>query len=510
MTEGSSTSRVYTDFTDPGSIAGSGSAAMPPLEDARPGGRDAALGWGGGEEMNSSETVMWRAEADRALCANALLIEELDTVPDHARFVAAHEWAVRMVPRLRQRVVEPPLGLGWPRWSVDPHFDLGFHVQRTRLPADAGGPQVLELAARLAMSPFDRSRPLWQTVLVEGLPEGRAAYLIKAHHSATDGLSGIQLLSRLHSRTREPRSGKPQPPPLTDTQIGPLDALGRQILGDAEAVPRLVGEAGSGVLRAAGDPIGTLRSASRYARSLRRVLTPPEAAGSPLLATRGLSWRFAAIDVPFAGLRAAAKAAGGSVNDAFLAALLGGYQRYHSALGAPVEAVPMTIPISLRRPEDAHGGNQITAARFAGPAAITDPRARIEQIRGLIRAARAEPALNVVGLLAPLVARLPAPLIAPAVGPLTKGNDLQASNMTGISDPVYLAGARIERMYAFGPRPGCAAMITLLSHGDTGCVALNFDTASITQPRVFLDSLLDGFTEVLSLHPGAGTAQARY
>jgi WS/DGAT/MGAT family acyltransferase len=460
--------------------------------------------------MNSSETVMWRAEADRTLCATGLLIEELDTVPDHARFLAAHEWAVRMVPRLRQRVVEPPLGLGWPRWSVDPHFELGFHVQRTRLPAGAGWPELLELAARLAITPFDRSRPPWQTMLVEGLPDRRAAYLIKLHHSACDGLAGIQLLSRLHSRTREPRSSTLPSPALTDTPISPLDALARQVLGDAHAVPRLVGQAGSGALRAAGDPIATLRSATRYAKSLRRVLTPPQAAGSPLLAKRGLSWRFAAIDVPFADLRAAAKAAGGSVNDAFLAALLGGYQRYHSALGAPVEAIPMTIPISLRRPEDAHGGNQITAARFAGPVAITDPRARIEAIRGLIRGARAEPALNVVGLLAPLVARLPAPLIAPAVGPLTKGNDLQASNVTGISDRVYLAGARIERMYAFGPRPGCAAMITLLSHGDTGCVAVNFDAASITQPRVFLDSLVDGFTEVLSLHPAAGTALPRY
>jgi WS/DGAT/MGAT family acyltransferase len=462
---------------------------------------DAILDWGGGEEMNPSETVMWRAEADRTLRSTGLLIEELDTAPDHDRFLAAHHWAVGMVPRLRQRVVEPPLGLGWPRWSTDPHFELEFHVRRTRLPAGAGWPELLGLAAQLAMTPFDRERPPWQTLLVEGLPNGRAGYLIKVHHAATDGLSGIQLLSRLHSRTRQPRAGKPQPAPPAEPPISSLDALVSQVRGDVGALPRLVRTAGSGGLRAVNDPLRTAHAATRYAGSLRRMLTPPQTTGSPLLARRGLSWKFAAIDVPFPALRAAAKAAGGSVNDAYLAALLGGYRRYHVALGAPVQTIPMTIPISLRPAEDAHGGNDITAARFAGPVATEDPRLRIQQIKAVIRSARAEPALNVVGLLAPLVARLPAPLVAPAVGPLTKGNDLQASNIPGIPDRVYLAGAAIERMYAFGPLPGCAAMITLLSHGPTACVGVNFDTASITQPKLFLDSLLEGFTEVLALQP---------
>jgi WS/DGAT/MGAT family acyltransferase len=464
-------------------------------------GAETTLGWGGGEEMNPSETVMWRAEADRTLRCTGLLIEELDTAPDHDRFLAAHRWAVRMVSRLRQRVVEPPLGLGWPRWSTDPHFELEFHVQRTRLPDGGGWPELLGLAAQLAMAPFDRDRPLWQTLLVEGLPNGRAGYLIKVHHSITDGLGGIQLLSRLHCRSREPRPDTARPEPSADAPISPLDALVRQVRGDVGALPGLVRAAGSGALRAVNDPLRAARAATRYSSSLRRVLTPPETSGSPLLSQRSLTWRFAAIDVPFPGLRAAAKAAGGSVNDAYLAALLGGYRRYHTALGTAVETIPMTIPISLRPAADAHGGNAITAARFAGPVATEDPRLRIRQVRNLIRDARGEPALDVVGVLAPLVARLPAPLVAPAVGPLTKSNDLQASNVPGIGHRVYLAGAAVERMYAFGPLPGCAAMITLLSHGQTACIAVNFDAASITESSLFLNSLLDGFTEVLALQP---------
>jgi diacylglycerol O-acyltransferase len=92
---------------------------------------------------------------------------------------------------------------------------------------------------------------------------------------------------------------------------------------------------------------------------------------------------------------------------------------------------------------------------------------------------------------------------------MTKGNDLQASNVPGVGAEVYLAGARIERMYPYAPLPGCAAMITLLTHGDVGCVGVNFDAASFTEPETFVQCLLDGFTEVLSLHPGSAKPISR-
>jgi len=213
--------------------------------------------------------------------------------------------------------------------------------------------------------------------------------------------------------------------------------------------------------------------------------------------------------VALAELKAAGKAAGGSVNDAFIAALLGAYRRYHAALDTPVDAIPMTIPISLRTPDDPQGGNRITAARFTAPVSTADPAARIAQVRAVVLAARGEPALDAVGLVSPLMARLPGSLTARLAGPLTKGNDLQASNIPGIRRDAYLAGARIERMYLFGPLPGCAAMITLVSHGKTACVAANLDGAAFTEPALFQRCLLDGFAEVLALHPGAGAPFAR-
>ena len=482
---------------------------MAEQDGGRPRDGDSPLAWGANEEMNAAEAVMWRVEVDRTLRSTGLVVEELDTVPDWDRFLAAHEWGVRMAPRFRRRVVEAPFGLGAPRWTVDPDFDLRFHVRRARLPHGGGWPELLEAAAQIAMTPFDRTRPPWEATLYEGLPGGRAAYLLKVHHSATDGLSAIQLLEQLHPPTRASNPAKPQPAASEQDPTSPIGALVGQAVGDVRATPTVAREAGSLALHTLTDPLGTVRAATRYGRSLLRVLTPPEAGGSPLLANRSLTWRFTAVDVPFGDLRAAGKAAGGSVNDAFIAALLGAYRRYHAALDTPVDAIPMTIPISLRTPDDPQGGNRITAARFTAPVSTADPAARIAQVRAVVQAARGEPALDAVGLVSPLMARLPGSLTARLAGPLTKGNDLQASNIPGIRRDAYLAGARIERMYLFGPLPGCAAMITLVSHGKTACVAANLDGASFTEPALFQRCLLDGFAEVLALHPGAGAPFAR-
>src|SRR5258707_5305458 len=151
------------------------------------------LAWGSEREMNGVEALMWRAEGDPRLRSTICALEELDEAPEWERFLAAHDWASRLVPRFRQRVVEPALGLGVPTWLNDPDFDLHYHVRRTRVPEGGDFTALLDAAEQLAMTPFDRVRPLWEAVLFEGLPDGRSAYLFKLHHSMTDGLGGIQL-----------------------------------------------------------------------------------------------------------------------------------------------------------------------------------------------------------------------------------------------------------------------------------------------------------------------------
>jgi WS/DGAT/MGAT family acyltransferase len=460
--------------------------------------------WAGSEGMNPFESVMWRLDSDPMLRVPTLSCEELESVPDWDRFYAAHEWAVRMAPQFKLKVVEPALGLGTPKWTLDPNFDLGFHVRRQRLPEGGGWTELFEALGQFFMTPLDRNRPLWEIVLYSGLPDGHAIYALKMHHSMADGHAVMQLLRRLHSTTSEPTRDKPTPAAEPAPELSELDALLRQLRDDAAVVPAVGRKLGSAMLRTSSNPIAGLRGAARYGASLKRVVAPPVGRGSPLLAGRSMSMRLSLIDVPFADFRAAAKAAGGSVNDAFLAALLGGYRSYHEAMGAPVVAsIPMGFPISLRKPGDPEGGNRIAAARIPGPMGERDPVARMARIKELAQAARNEPAIDVMGVLSPALARLPGPVLTTAVGPLTTSLQLMASNVPGIGDGYFLAGARVLRFFGYG-RSGAAALITFISSRDVASVGVGFDPAAVTEPTVFLNCLVEGFTEVLELQPGAG------
>jgi diacylglycerol O-acyltransferase len=459
--------------------------------------------WGQEQSMSPLETIMWRVESDGILKSTMVALEILEHAPVWADVTAAHRRALDTIPRLRHRVVETPFGVSAPRWSPDAQFDLHFHLRRSRLPEGAQWQDLFSAVEQIAMSPFDRSRPPWEAVLFEGLPDGRAAYVLKLHHASTDGLGTMQLMAQLHSSVPATAS---DPPPGTEPRAEPVRAspsavavLAGGALGTARAAPAGVRLVGRLARRFADAPLPAVRTGIRYAESLLRVLTPPAAEPSPLLEERSTNWRLAAIDVNLVALKDAAQAAGGSLNDAYLAALLGGYRRYHEALGSPVESIPMAIPISVRREGDPAGGNRFATARLSGPVGLTDPAERIRVIHAMVAAARLEPALDNIRVLAPVLAKLPVSMIAQVAGGMTRGNDLQASNVPGAREDVYLAGVRVERLYPYAPLPGCPAMITLVSHGDTCCVGVNYDSASFTDGALFLSSLEAGFTEVLAL-----------
>lgn len=465
---------------------------------------DRPLDWGMERSMNALEALMWRAEADPRLRSTVVGVEVLEHAPDWERLHAAHEWATRMVPRLRQRVVEPPLGLGAPTWIVDPDFDLDYHLRRVKL-ADASYTALFELAQTFAMTPFDKARAQWEALVVEGLPDGRAAFVLKLHHALADGKGIVELLAGLHSRRAEHTPNKPQPPVPSGEQPDHARALARQVAADANALARAA-RGGLGRLRR---PDKAVRDAAEFTSSLGRVLADPPAAPSPLLAQRSMSWRFVALDCRFADLRGASKAHDCSLNDAFIAALMGAFRIYHERHGQPITAIPMNMPISIRKADDAGGGNKFAAARLAGPVSITDPVERMREVQRQVGAARAEPAMDGLAIVAPALSRLPGPVIARLAGGTTKGVDLQASNVPGLREDVFLAGARIERVYPFAPLPGCAAMIALTSHGDTCCIGANLDAASFTDLDGFAQDLCAGFDEVLALHPGSAPAVLR-
>jgi HAD superfamily hydrolase (TIGR01490 family) len=463
------------------------------------------LDWGSSAEMNPLETAMWRAEAaDPRLRVNVSLLELLDPAPDTDRLLAAHEWASRMVPRMRERVVEPAFGVGTPTWVTVDELDLSRHVHHVTLPAPGSLRQLLDVVQEFAAAPFDRDRPLWAALLVDGLADGRAGYVVKSHHSVTDGLGAIQLITRLHSRSPEHDPDRPEPAVPAPVEVSRIGLLTGQVTGAARAVPRNAFLGGAMALGALARPLQTASQMAKRAADTARWAgqTAVPAPGSALLARRGGDWHFEVIDVRLADLKAGAKAAGGSLNDGLLAAVIGGFRRYHERHGAPVGALSVGFPISLRTQDDPQGGNRFTGARFAAPLAERDPAARIAAVRQFVltaRTASATAADLVSGALAPALGWLPAPVVAAVSGRLTSTNDVQVSNVPGVPYPVYIAGSRITHMYPFGPLPGCAAMITLISHNEECCIGVNTDTAAVTDPGGLADDLRAGLDEVVAL-----------
>ncbi len=456
------------------------------------------MDWGAEPAMSDMEALMWRSEASPRLRSGGVILDILDKAPDWERLQAAHEWAVIRVPRLRERVIEDPLKLATPTWAMADDFDLGYHLRRMRLPEGGTIADVLEVSQVLAMAPFDRERPLWEAVLMEGLPGGRAAYALKLHHSLLDGAAGIQLFDILHSDrpepTEKPAAGRePLPAP------SPADWVSRQVgglvRGTASRAGALLGLGTDLVFR----PEPTLSSGLRFARSLQRLAGPPPAEPSPLMANRSLSRRLAVIDMPLAWLRAAGKEAGGSVNDAFLASLVGGLRRYHADAGLNPETLPIAFPVSLRRDDDPLGGNRFAGARIAGPVGAEDPRDRIRMIRERVLEARDEPALDFMAMLSPVLSRIPAPALIRMTERVTSSIDLQASNIPGLARPAYIAGSRITHMYPFGPAPGSAVMVTMISHDGICCIGVTADAAAIPDIEHFTECLREGFDEILAL-----------
>ena len=462
--------------------------------------------WGGPPDMSAWEALMWRAESDPRTRSTGILLEILDAEPDWDRFVAGHERTTGRIPRLRERVVEPSVPLVQPAWAPDPHFDLAHHVHRTHLAGPGTHRQLLDVCESLFRRPLDRARPPWEAILVTGLEHGRAAYLLKFHHSLTDGLGLIQLLTLAHSTTPEASSADPEVPAPAGVALTPTSLLASRVTARVAGAPGsavrrwgwAIGRLGRGVRR----PDEAVGTGIAFAASLRRMLAPPQAGRSPLLSGGGLGNRLLTVDFPLDRLRAGGKAAGGSVNDAFIAAVLGGMRRYHEHHGALVDVLPIGIPVSLRNDSDPLGGNRFAGARFAAPLAEQDPAVRIQLVRDFVLAAREEPAIGFLDYLSPVLTKLPTAAIVELSASLTVTSDLQVSNIRGIGHPVYLAGVKVLGMYPLGPRPGVAGMIAMITYDGVCCLGLNVDPDVFGDGDVLTRCLEEGFAEVAALGDG--------
>jgi hypothetical protein len=227
---------------------------------------------------------------------------------------------------------------------------------------------------------------------------------------------------------------------------------------------------------------------------------------SPLLRRRSLSSRSEAIEMKLGDIRAAAKAAEGSINDAYLAALCGALRLYHQEFGMPIDALPMAIPVNLRSDGDPAGGNRFAGVMIDAPLRFSDPRDRIHNVRTQMVKRRDEPAIDMIGAVAPLLGLLPDTLLEPIAGSVVSA-DVQASNVPQYQGDTFIAGAKVLRQYGLGPLPGVAMMAVLISRSGVCTVTTRYDRASVTDDALWARCLLAGFDEVLALG-GKGRATA--
>ena len=381
------------------------------------------------QELSAFDQILHRGEANPRTRSGIMTVELLDTTPDWESYRARFDAASRKVLRFRQKVVIPTLPTVAPRWVVDPDFNLDFHVRRMRVPEPGRLREVFDLAELAAQSPLDISRPLWTATLVEGLEGGRAAQLVHISHAVTDGVGGVEMFANLYDLERDPPQQAPPPLPIPQ-DLSPNDLM-RQGLN---RLPSTIAGRVRGVLFGAAhvvgelvrDPISRMGDLVEYAMSGARVVGPV-APPSPVLRRRSLSSRSEAIDIEFGVLHKAAKAAGGSINDAYLAGLCGALRLYHQAKGVPIEALPMAVPVNLRSEADPAGGNRFAGVNLAAPIGLHDPEVRIKNIRSQMTRKREERAIDMVGAIAPVLTLMPDSVLESMAGSIVNSTSRPAT-----------------------------------------------------------------------------------
>lgn len=446
------------------------------------------------------DAVLLKGDADpttRAIMSTALV---LDRSPDFERLVEALERATRAVPRMRAQVVTSAWSMGQPHWVPDDHFSVRHHVREVGAPGDRSLRAVLAMASATATAPFDPARPLWDAVLVTGVEAGKAVLLLRAHHAIADGVRALHMMANLLDL--EPDPSKPELPSLRQqgSSFGRASARRVRTMSDAMLTnQRRTRDVALATLRTGLRPLASLSSAATYARSALKTLGVGGAAPSPLLRARSRARTFGTLEFPLAEANLVTKANGATVNDFFLAGLLGGMRLYHEALGAQPSDIPVSFPVDLSGGESPETGNHFSAAVIPGPSSVADPTARLRLVHELVAARRVEPGLDAPVRVAPVLLGVPAWLASAGLTAYARRIDLQASNIMGPDCAVYLSGCKVDRFFAFGPLPGVPVMAVLVSYEGTCTVGFTIDPAAITDPGLFLKLVQESFDELLAL-----------
>jgi diacylglycerol O-acyltransferase len=391
--------------------------------------------------------------------------------PDFDPYDAVYDRYASFIGRLepmRRRVVEVPLQLDHPYWIEDPAFDLDFHVRHLSLAPPGRVDQLGEQISRIVGRPMDRSRPLWEVYVIEGLESGRWALLTKYHHATIDGASGVVMMMLMHDR--EPDAPPPEEsPPWTPEQPPPDLELLRRALANLTRNPIKAMRTGLRIAGGVAESVGinSVGTAARQAgAAIRRIVNPgdrprvalPISAAPPTPWNRSITAhrRFAMRSAALSNLKRLKDATGGTLNDVVMAISAGALREYllrHDAL--PDRPLRAMVPVSIRTgDEEETWTNRVSGLIVDLPTDCDDPIERVQRCRAAMDAGKrqfelvpAEALVDMTQYASPVVATSAIRLASQLrlANRLTMPINVVISNVPGPREPLYFSGARLEQ-----------------------------------------------------------------
>jgi diacylglycerol O-acyltransferase / wax synthase len=414
---------------------------------------------------------------------------------------------LHLVPRFRQKLRFVPFGQGRPVWVDDPHFNLDYHVRHTALPSPGSEDQLRVLAARVFSQRLDRSKPVWEMWLVDGVEGGRFALVTKAHHCLVDGVSGVDITTVLFDLDREApepataQSWLPRPEPSRAQLLG--EALLDRATNPAE-IGRGARELVSAPTRAAQAIVKELGAAGTF---LRTGFAAPR---SPINCSIGPYRRFGWVRTDLDDLKRVKNVAGGTVNDAVIAAVAGALGRFLRGRGHSTDEVELRamVPISVRT-ADEHGalGNRVSAMMAPLPVGRRDPIDRMQAVSETMRHLKTSGQAVGASLLTDVTNFTPPTIAAQAARLQSRQRffNTVVTNVPGPQFPLYLLGRELLDIFPMVPLAANQAVCFGIMSYNGG---VNFGLVGDYDSMPDLDALLDDLDASLAeLAEAVGSAE---
>ncbi len=424
--------------------------------------------------------------------------------PPLDEFLDSLRMRLHLVPRYRQRLSVPPMETGRPLWVDDPTFNLEYHVRQTALPRPGAESQLLALAGRIFSQQLDRSRPLWELWLVEGLEGRRFALISKTHHALIDGIAGVDLAQVMFDLSPvpaeiphpdEPWRPAPEPTALELVAAGALGALRTGIATAARAAATVT------------RPASTLHAAREAAEGLGEVvwagLNP--APDTPLNVEIGPHRRFCVVRNELRDFKLVKDAFGGTVNDVVLTVVSGALRGWLRSRGIRTEGLELRalVPVSIRG-EHEHGtlGNRIAAMRGPLPVYVEDPVARLQAVRQGMGSLKESKQAVGAEVLASVQNFAPPTILAQAsrVNFSTRLFNLIVTNIPGPQFPLYVRGRELQDVFpvAFLPKNHALA-VAIMSYNGKMNFGLLGDYDALPDISTVADGIEASLAELLAL-----------